>query len=153
MRIPSSVQATQRLAVAFALIAASGVLLMGARKTTFSPHEKAFYAPQALVEYVNPGLVFKIVSAKVAADGTISVDYKVSDPQGLPLDLAGIQTPGVINPRYLVAYIPNGQTQFASYIVNTVKAVSGSATGTQAAGDSGGTLTTVAVGEYIYTFK
>ena len=32
-------------------------------------------------------------------------------------------------------------------------AVTGGATATQAAGDSGGTTTTVAVGEYIYTFK
>ena len=153
MRIPSSVQATKQFAVALALIAVSGVLLSGARKTTFSPHEKAFYAPQAVVEYVNPGLVFNIVSANIASDGTISVHYTVADPQKLPLDTAGIQTPGTISPRFLAAYIPKGQSQFASYIVNTVKAVQGSGTGTQAAGDSGGTTTTNAVGDYIYTFK
>ena len=153
MRIPSSAQATQRFAVAFALIAASVVLLNGAKKSNFSPHEKAFYAPQAIVEYVNPGLVFSVVSAKIANDGTISVDFKVSDPQGLPLDIAGIQTPGVVSPRFIAAYIPKGQTQFSSYVVSTVKAVQGSATGTQAAGDSGGTTTTVSTGEYIYTFK
>ncbi len=153
MRIPSSVQATKQFAVALALIAVSGVLLSGARKTTLSPHEKAFYAPQAVVEYVNPGLVFNIVSATIASDGTISVHYTVADPQKLPLDTAGIQTPGSISPRFLAAYIPKGQSQFASYIVNTVKAVQGSATGTQAAGDSGGTTTTNAVGDYVYTFK
>jgi OmcA/MtrC family decaheme c-type cytochrome len=153
MRTPSSIFAAKRLAVVWALIAVSVVLVSGARKTTFSSHEKAFYAPQALVEYVNPGLVFNIVSAKIASDGTISVDYKVTDPQGLPLDITGIQTPGVVSPRYLAAYIPKGQSQFSSYVVNTVKAVQGSATGTQAAGDSGGTLTTVSVGEYIYTYK
>ncbi len=71
----------------------------------------------------------------------------------MPLDTAGIQTPGGISPRFLAAYIPKGQSQFASYIVNTATAVTGGATGTQAAGDSGGTTTTVAVGEYIYTFK
>ena len=153
MRTPSSILAAKRLALLWALIAVSVVLVSGAKKATFSPHEKAYYAPQALVEYVNPGLVFNIVSAKIASDGTISVDYKVSDPQGLPLDISGIQTPGIVSPRYLAAYIPKGQSQFSSYIVNTVTAVQGGATGTQAAGDSGGALTTVAVGEYIYTFK
>ena len=77
----------------------------------------------------------------------------MTDPSGLPLDTSGIQTPGVISPRFLIAYIPKGQSQFASYIVNTVTAVTGGATGTQAAGDSGGTTSTVAVGEYVYTFK
>jgi OmcA/MtrC family decaheme c-type cytochrome len=153
MRIPSSVFAAKRLALVWALIAVSVVLVSGARKSNFSVHEKAYYAPQAIVEYVNPGLVFSIVSAKIATDGTISVDYKVADPQGLPLDIAGIQTPGAISPRFLAAYIPKGQSQFSSYIVSTVTAVQGGATGTQAAGDSGGTTTTVAVGEYVYTFK
>src|SRR5579864_6960766 len=114
MRIPSSVQATQRLAVAFAVIAVSGVLLSGDKRASFSPHEKAFYAPQALVEFVNPGLAFSVVSAKIASDGTITVDYKVTDgsANNLPLDTAGIQTPGTISPRFLIAYIPKGQTQF-----------------------------------------
>ena len=50
------------------------------------------------VAEVRPGLVFKIVSANIAQDGTISVDYKVSDPKGLPLDTAGITTPGAVRP-------------------------------------------------------
>ncbi|HTS24584.1 MAG TPA: OmcA/MtrC family decaheme c-type cytochrome [Bryobacteraceae bacterium] len=153
MRIFSSGFAVRRWAVALALVGGSVVLMSGARKTPFTTHDKAYFAPQAIVEYVNPGLVFSVVSAKIASDGTISVDYKVTDPQGLPLDIAGIQTPGVISPRYIAAYIPKGQTQFSSYVVNTVTAISGGATATQAAGDSGGTTTTVAVGEYVYTFK
>ncbi len=153
MRIPSSVFAAKRYAVVLALIVGSVVLMNGQKKTGFTVHDKAYYAPQAIVEYVNPGLVFSVVSAKIASDGTISVDYKVADPNGLPLDITGVQTPGIISPRFLVAYIPKGQSQFASYIVNTVTAVKGGATATQAAGDSGGTTTTVAVGEYVYTFK
>jgi OmcA/MtrC family decaheme c-type cytochrome len=111
-------------------------------------------SPQATVEYVNPGLVFSVVSAKIASDGTISVDYKITDgaSTGLPLDINGVLTPGAVSPRFLAAYIPSGQEQFASYITTTATAVSGGATATQAAGDSGGTTTTVATGEYIYTF-
>ena len=62
-------------------------------------------------------------------------------------------TPGAVSTSFLVAYIPKGQTQFTSYIVRTVTAVTGGATATQAAGDSGGTYQTVATGEYIYTFS
>ena len=153
MRISCSAFAAKRLALVLALIAASVALVSGARNTAFSPHDKAYYAPQAIVEYVNPGLVFSVVSATIASDGTISVDYKVTDPTGLPLDINGIQTPGAITPRYLAAYIPSGQEQFASYIVSTATAVQGGATATQAAGDSGGTTSTVNVGEYVYTFK
>ncbi len=117
--------------------------------------DRAALAPAAAVQYVNPGLFFTIVSAKIAADGTISVDYKIFDtgPTGLPLDIAGVLTPGAVSPRYVAAYIPKGQEQYVSYISTTATAVSGAATATQAAGDSGGTLTTVATGEYIYAFK
>src|SRR5579871_6667626 len=108
MRIRSSVLAVRRYAVVLALIAGPVFLMSAARKSPFTIHDKAYFAPQAIVEYVNPGLVFSVVSAKIASDGTISVDFKVSDPQGLPLDIAGIQTPGVISPRYIGAYIPKG---------------------------------------------
>jgi len=154
MRIPTSVFAVKRFALALALIAGSVILVRADRQPhQFSIADKAHFASQALVEYVNPGLVFNVVSAKIDPDGTISVDYQVTDPKGLPLDITGIQTPGTIGPRYLIAYIPKGQKQFASYVVNTVKSVDGAKTGTQAAGDSGGVLTTVSVGEYIYKFK
>jgi OmcA/MtrC family decaheme c-type cytochrome len=106
-----------------------------------------------VIEYIQPGLTFKVVSAQIAADGTISVDYKIADPTGSPLDSAGVQTPGTVSASFLAAYIPAGQAQFASYITRTTAAATGTATATQAAGDSGGTTQTVALGEYIYTFK
>ncbi|HEX3747735.1 MAG TPA: OmcA/MtrC family decaheme c-type cytochrome [Bryobacteraceae bacterium] len=107
---------------------------------------------QAAVEYVNPGLAFTVVSAKIASDGTVSVDYKITDGTGLPLDLNGILTPGVVSPKFLAAYIPVGQEEYASYITTTATAVTGGATGTQASGDSGGSTSVVATGEYVYTF-
>jgi OmcA/MtrC family decaheme c-type cytochrome len=130
-------------------------MVSGQRSVTYSPRDRAAYVPAAAVQYVNPGLFFSIVSAKIAPDGTISVDYKIFDTgtTGLPLDLAGVLTPGAVSPRYVAAYIPKGQEQYVSYVTTTATAVSGGATATQAAGDSGGTLTTVATGEYIYTFK
>jgi OmcA/MtrC family decaheme c-type cytochrome len=167
MRIPSSVFAVGRYALGLAVVAASALMMSGQNRPAFNAHQlvggqnrsifdahdKAAYAPEAMIQYVNPGLVFSVVSAKIAADGTISVDYKTTDPKGLALDTAGIQTPGTISSSFIAAYIPKGQAEYMSYSTRVSTAVTGGATATQASADSGGTTSTVAVGEYIYTFK
>ena len=149
MRI-SSVLTVGRYAVALAVAAGSLVLISAPKKTQFTVHDKAYFADANTVNFVRPGLVFKIVSANIAADGTISVDYKATDPDGLGLDINGITTPGAISPRYVIAYIPKGQTQFVTYFTRT--STSNGNTATQPTGDTGGTLKNVADGEYIYTF-
>jgi len=140
----------------FALVAllliGSVAILRAQKKSPFTPHERAYYADPSVVEYVSPGLTISIVSAKIATDGTISVDYKLTDPNGAALDQSGIVTPGPISLSFLAAYIPNGQQQYTSYIVRTATAASGGATATQAAADSGGTTATVSTGEYLYTY-
>src|ERR1035441_7462650 len=85
------------------------------------------------------GPPLKVVSATIAQDGTISVDYKVADPNGLPLDPAGITTPGAVSVSFLCAYIPKGQTQFYDYNTRVSAAATGTASATQASTDSAGT--------------
>ena len=158
MRIPSSVFAATGKTLALLVVAGSIVMISGQRTVNkdITPRSKAYFAPEATVQYVNPGLNFSVVSAKIATDGTISVYFKVTDgtsATALPLDIAGIQTPGAITPHFIAAYVPKGQEEFVSYATSVLTAVTGGATATVAAGDSGGTTTTVAVGEYIYTFK
>lgn len=148
-----------RRCLALLAVAASAFLLSGADKartdpqSRFDAHDLAAYATNATIEYVNPGLVFTVTSASISSAGVISVNYKVTDPTGLPLDIAGIQTPGTISSSFLAAYIPAGGAQYTSYITRTTTAVTGGATATQATSDSGGTITTNAVGSYTYTFK
>src|ERR1035441_1020748 len=115
MRIPSSMFQVGRYALALVAITGSVVLMSAPKKSAFTPHDKAYYAPEATVNFVRPGLTLTVVSAAIAQDGTISVDYKISDPDGLPLDPAGITTPGAISVSFLCAYIPKGQTQFYDY--------------------------------------
>jgi OmcA/MtrC family decaheme c-type cytochrome len=152
MRTPS-VSSAIRYALVAAAVVGSAVVLVAARKSTFTPHEKAFYADPSVVEYVNPGLTITVVSAKIASNGTISVDYKLTDPTGAALDSAGVVTPGPVSLSFLAAYIPAGQSQYSSYITRVSTAATGGATATQATTDSGGTYQTVSTGEYIYTFK
>src|SRR5215469_560969 len=151
MRISQSVFALGRCGLALLLSVAA---LMGApKKSTFSPRDKAYYASQAAVDFVRPGLTVTVVSANIAQDGTISVDYRLSDPTGLPLDPAGITTPGPISVSFVAAYIPKGQTQFYAYTTRIQTSPITKASATQASSDSGGTTKPVTDGEFVYTFK
>ena len=94
------------LPAAFLLL--SGVVLVSATKSPFTSSDKAYYADPNLINYVRPGLVIKILSAQIAADGTVQARVKFTDPKGVGLDIAGIETPGAIrggNPSMLIAYI------------------------------------------------
>lgn len=141
------------MVLALAAVAASVALSGAAKKTEFNVFDKAYYASPATVNFVRPGLIIKIVSAGIAQDGTISVDYKLTDPKGLPLDPAGVTTPGAISVSFLAAYIPQGQSQFVAYTTRAQTSPITKVTAVQAGTDSGGTVKQVGDGEFVYTFK
>ncbi len=134
-------------------VLASAIGLQSAAKSSFTKRDRAFFAKPEVINFVRPGLVFKIQSASIASDGTITAHVLVQDPQGLPLDRLGVDTPGAITMSFIAATIPNGQTQYTAYTTRVSKATQGSATATQAAADSGGSFTANADGDYTYTFK
>jgi len=103
------------------------------------------------IDFVNPGLVITINSAAIATNGTITVTYTLTDPAGLPLDSAGVTTPGPISLAYVASYIPKGQEQYVAY---TAAPASGKALGTITRPDFelGGTAKPVGPGQYQYTF-
>jgi len=134
-------------------LAAGAVALMSAPKqTSFTKWDKAFYASPSALAFVRPGFNVQIVSAKIAADGTTTVDYKISDPKGAALDLAGVQTPGTISVSFVLAYMPKGGPEFRTYATRSRASTDGKTTVTQASADSGGKSVQVADGEYVYTF-
>jgi len=134
-------------------VLAGAVGLQSAGKGAFTKRDKAYYADAAVINFVRPGLVFKVSSASIGSDGTITARVLVTDVQGLPLDRLGVDTPGTVSMSFLAATIPNGKKQYTSYTTRTVTAVSGGATAIQAAADSGGTFVANADGDYTYTFK
>ncbi len=140
-------------ALPVALAAASVALSSTPKKADFTPHDRAYYADPNTVNFVRPGLNIQIVWAKIASDGTISVDFKLMDQKSAALDRQGLVTPGAVTLGYVVAYIPKGKTQFVSYATRSRTSTDGKTTVTQAAADSGGTIQQVTDGEYIYTFK
>src|SRR4029453_9182465 len=103
-----------RFLPALALLGGSA-LLISASKPAFSPHEKAYYASASAINFVRPGLVTRLLSADITADGTIRARFRITDPQGLPLDRTGVDTPGVVNTSFIAATIPSGQTPYVAY--------------------------------------
>jgi OmcA/MtrC family decaheme c-type cytochrome len=127
-------------------------LIGASKKHQYSQREKAFFADAATVEFVRPGLVFKITSAQIASDGTIAATISITDPAGLPLDRAGVTTPGAVSISMVAATIPNGQEQYISYVTRAQKSPITGNSAIQAAADSGGTFTSISDGVYKYTF-
>ena len=134
-----------------ALVAGLAVSLLSDPRSPYSPHEKAFFLDRATVEFVRPGLVITINSAQVAADGTITTVYTITDPKGLPLDAAGITTPGTLTFGYVAAFIPQTQEEYTAY---TTRVATGAAVAStnQPGADSGGVTTQLGPGQYQYVF-
>ena len=133
------------------ILAAVAVGLLSAPKRPYSTHEKAFYVDDATAQFVRPGLSITVNSAKIASDGTITAVYSITDPNGLPLDSTGVNTPGTISLSFVAAMIPANQEQYTAY---TTRAATGTviASTQQPGADSGGTSTSVAAGQYQYVF-
>lgn len=131
------------------LIAAS--LVSAPKAKLYGPHERAFYANPQTVEFVRPGLNITVTGASIGSDGTMTVNYSLTDPGGLPLDSAGVYTPGSINLSFVAAVLPSDQEDYTTYTTRT-------ATGTviaslqQPGADSGGVASPSGNG-YQYVFK
>ncbi len=126
--------------------------LGSATRTPYTPREKAFFADANTVQFVRPGLVLKITDAQIAADGTVTATISMTDPQGLPLDRAGITTPGAVSVSFIVATIPKSQEQYTAYTTRTKTSTINGKSAIQAGADSGGTFTAVTDGVYKYKF-
>ncbi len=130
-------------------------VLFSADQGPFTIRDKAFYADEAMVNFVRPGLVYSIAGHEIAADGTVKVRFKLADPKGLPLDRLGVTTPGTISTSFVLSRIPKASKWHQPYTKRTKTSTYPGTVGKQArqtAGDTGGSYQTVAEGEYIYTF-
>src|SRR5262245_59732287 len=134
------------------VLSGCAAVLISASKPTFSPHEKAYYASASAINFVRPGLVTRVLSAEIAADGTIRARVKITDPQGLGLDRLGVDTPGAVGLSFVAAYIPKGQTQYTAYTTRIQISPITSVSATQAGSDTNGVFVKTADGEYTYTF-
>jgi OmcA/MtrC family decaheme c-type cytochrome len=148
----SSMKRTAVQAGAVVALMAGSLALVSAPKPPFNKHQKAFYARPEVIAFVRPGLVVAIESANIAADGTITAKFKVTDPQGLPLDRTGVYTPGAVSTSFIAATINKGDEQYTAYTTRLQTSPITKNSATQAGTDSGGTYQQVGDGKYTYTF-
>lgn len=139
------------LLIVTALVGA--ICLQSESSHSFSKHEKAYYASANLTNFVRPGLVFKVTTASIAQDGTITARVLVTDPKGVPLDRDGILTAGAVSISLVAATIPKGQEQYVSYTTRVQTSPITKVSDTQPAADSGGSFAKNEIGDYTYTFK
>ena len=136
------------------MLMAGSVALLSSTKSPLSTRGKASFVDPAALNFVRPGVAIQITNVLYTAGSPPTVSYKLVDPMGALLDQTGVQTPGAISVRYVLAYIPastpNGQYMNLTTTKNT--SVAGD-TVTQPGTDSGGTLVTNFDGSYSYTFK
>jgi len=136
---------------AFALTVVSAAsILCSSDRHAFTSHDKAYYAAENLVNFVRPGLVIKITQGSVGQDGTMQLQFTVTDPKGLPLDVLGVTTPGTVATNFVAGYIPGGQIEYISLIARPATGAAGTAN--QPAADRAGTLIKTADGQYTYSY-
>ena len=76
MRMPFSLSSVSRFVLAFLLVAGAVTLINAASNPTYpTVHHKAFYADPNMVNFVRPGLAFKIQSAEIGADANRQHTY------------------------------------------------------------------------------
>lgn len=131
---------------------AGALALSSAPPPAFGVSDKAYYATEAQVNFVRPGLVFTITGVTVGTDGTVTARVKMADPKGVPLDREGIFTPGPISASFILANIPSGAKQYVAYTTRKATSPITGVSATQAGADSGGAWTKIADGEYDYKF-
>jgi OmcA/MtrC family decaheme c-type cytochrome len=137
---------------ALIVVAGAAVLPSATKKTELTTRDKAFYANPNTINFVRPGFIIKINSAKIADDGTASISFKISDPKGLGLDRLGVASPGTISLSFLLGYIPKGKTQYVTYSTRSRTSTDGKSSVVQSTSDTGGSYTQTAEGEYTYTY-
>jgi OmcA/MtrC family decaheme c-type cytochrome len=120
-------------------------------KILYTPHQAEFWLSTDEFDYVRPGLVITVNSITFDAGLHAVVDLTYTDSLGVPLDRAGVLTPGAISMSFLLSWWDPGTRNYTSYIVKTATASNGT-TATQATSDSGGTFQDIDIGHSVYTY-
>jgi OmcA/MtrC family decaheme c-type cytochrome len=133
------------------VLLAGAALLSSAPAPPYTVHDKAYYASEATLSFIRPGLIIKILGAEIAGDGTVKARVKFTDPRGVPLEREGNVTPGPVSCSFVLAYIPANDDQYVSYTTRRQTSPITGKSAVQAGADSGGVWAKVADGEYTYT--
>jgi OmcA/MtrC family decaheme c-type cytochrome len=117
---------------------------------------EAFMTTEQL-DYVRPGFHITVNSVTIPADLRPLTDLSFTDDLGQPLDRLGKVTPGALSISQVLAWYDPATRNYTAYTTRVATAAPPSTMvgnkATQAAADSGGTWTDLAVGHSTYKFK
>jgi len=137
----------------FLLVSLIGLSAAVYRDNPYSPFDKEFYLTDEQVAFIRPGYNIDVTDYSIAADGTVSVVYTLTDNDGQPLDINGVYTPGACTVSFVIARIPADKSQYVAYATRTQTSPINGASAVQPTSDSGGKLEQIEIGTYRYTFK
>jgi len=123
------------LSASASLLAKSPTIDNGA----FTKNDKEYYLTPEEIYFIRPGLDLEILNTVIPADLQPLVTFSIKDPGGLPLDINGVYTPGPVDTRFMLTYIPQGEEQKVRLTVSTR--------------DRDGTYTSLGDGVYTYKFS
>jgi OmcA/MtrC family decaheme c-type cytochrome len=122
-------------------------------KTLYNTHEKEYWLSADEFDYVRPGFIITVNSVTINGNLQPVVDVSYTDGLGVPLDRAGVLTPGAISMSFILAWWDPNLRQYTSYTTRKQTSTITGATAIQASADSGGTFQDIDIGHSIYTFK
>jgi hypothetical protein len=126
--------------LALLLGANSGLFAAAGSEGGWTPADQEYYLPENVIFYFRPGLEFELDMFEIPDDGQPYAEFTITDPTGRPLDMDGVTTPGPVEVRWMLSYIPAGEEQVVNYHPDT------------RGRDSGGTYTSLGPGKYSYKF-
>src|SRR3990167_5533069 len=116
----------------------------------YQASEKAFYLPDADLEWIEPGLKLEIRGVEFQPPNVI-VTFRISEDRNRGLDRLGIETTGAVSTSFVLGRIKPGESQYTAYTTRIrTSRITGEAV-VQATSDSGGTYASLGDGVYQYT--
>ena len=151
------------LGIAFGAVALSGsrnapiVVEQRPSQGVYSKSSKEAFMTTELLDYIRPGYHITVNSITIPADLRPLVDVSFTDDLNQPLDRNGQVTPGTLSASMVLAWYDPASRNYTSYTTRKQTSAPPSTTPgvtvTQAAADSGGMWTDLAVGHSTYKFK
>ena len=120
----------------------------------YTAADKELYLTESELAFIRPGLVLEILDVVIPSDLQTEVTFKITDPAGLPLDRAGIFTPGPVSTSFILSFIPEAGEAYVAYTTRVQTSPITGDSAVQASTDSGGTYTDLGLltGTYMYKF-
>jgi hypothetical protein len=114
------------------------LLILSTSTNLMAKSDEGLDQPEVRIPIAYPGVVIDIIDIEIPDDRTPLVTFSIKNENGLPLDMDGVFTEGVVDIRFMLTFIPIGEEQKVNYHDSTR--------------DRGGEYTTIEQGLYTYKF-